>query len=195
VVGEVRCWQEGLGSWPFPTLPGSGFARWFVSCPIAQPGSVWRASLHRRVGPFREDLRFVMDYEFWLRLRFDLGVTPFHLARPVARYRLHPESKTVSASEQFAGELVAVLARHEAALSRVRRARVWAARRSRRGRILGRKGVALVREGRIGPGLRSLGAAFRAWPPLVLGPAVFLGMKALVTGKVEEPHFPEMWPT
>ena len=35
---------------------------------ISQMGVLWRASAGRQVGPFRQDLHYCMDYDFWLRL-------------------------------------------------------------------------------------------------------------------------------
>jgi len=35
---------------------------------ISQMGVFWRASAGREVGPFRKDLHYCMDYDYWLRL-------------------------------------------------------------------------------------------------------------------------------
>ena len=104
VVGRVRCWQAGVGDWPFPELPGKSFAKWFLSCPIPQPGCFWSAELHREMGPFREDLSYIIDYEFWLRLRFIKKIKPLILDRPIAMYRLHSQSKTMAQKSEFIRE-------------------------------------------------------------------------------------------
>ena len=65
---------------------------WLEGSGLAQPATFWRRSLFERVGYLRTDLQFIMDYEFFLRVR---SVAEFeHIARPLARFRLHETSKT-----------------------------------------------------------------------------------------------------
>lgn len=194
VVGGVRYWQQGVGFWAFPSLPGRSFTRWLLSCPVGQPGCFWSARLHRLAGPFREDLRYVMDYEMWLRFRFQFGVEPAWIDEPFGMYRLHETSKTVALSGQFVSEITRVVASVEAKLTRAQRARLWAARRHRRASLLGRSGVTHLRDREYGPALRNLGAALLTWPPLALGPAWYLGVKALLGDQQPESPFPAMWP-
>lgn len=194
VVGRTRCWQEGVGSWPFPTLPGRSFTRWLISCPVGQPASFWSARLHGRAGPFREELRYVMDYEMWLRFRFTLGVEPTWIDETLAMYRLHGDSKTVADSGAFADELTRVVSEVERRLGRRQRLRLWAARRHRRGSILGRRGVTRIRDGRYGAGALDIARALATWPPLPFGPALLLGVRGLVGEPPRDSPFPEMWP-
>ncbi|MFB3893902.1 MAG: glycosyltransferase family 2 protein [Phycisphaerae bacterium] len=66
---------------------------------ISQMGVFWRASAGREVGPFRKDLHWCMDYNFWLRLgarwpgRF--------IDRYLAAFRWYPASKSGTG---FAGQ-------------------------------------------------------------------------------------------
>jgi len=193
-VGRVDCWREGEDSVPFPTLPGRSFTRWFTSCPVGQPGSFWGAELHERVGAFCEDFRYAMDYDFWMRLRFGLGVRPHLLDAPVALYRLHDASKTVAESASFAREIAEAMAPHEAALPPLRRLRVRAARRSRRARAEGRRAVGHLRARELPAAARAIASAVATWPPVLLGPALPLGVRALLGGAPESPDCPEMWP-
>jgi len=194
VVGRVSCFFEGEGSFfPFPMLPGSSFTRWFLSCPVPQPGAFWSASLHQRVGPFREDLDYVMDYEFWLRMRFGLGVEPHRIAAPLARYRLHRNSKSVGSSGRFAAEIGAVLEPYETGLSPMKRVRLWGARRNRRALHRSRKAVDLMTGGQVCAGLVQVASALGTWPPVLVGTGPLLGLRRLLRGPSDEPVFPEMW--
>ncbi len=62
---------------------------------ICQPASFWRRSVIERIGLFREDLHYLMDYEFYLRAAA-AGMRFYHLRRTLANLRLHRECKTVS---------------------------------------------------------------------------------------------------
>lgn len=177
VVGKVHYWTNDGRLWPVPELPVHGMPRWLMSCPVAQPGSFWSAELHRRAGDFREDLHYLMDYDFWLRLRLEVGVHPSWLDQPVARYRLHPGSKTVGEGSAFTSEAHDIVARFEARLSRVERVWLHAARRRRIASVRGREAVALLRERSAGSALRRLVSAVAAWPPIVLDPRSFVGLR------------------
>jgi glycosyltransferase involved in cell wall biosynthesis len=194
VVGGVGCWEGDGPLEPFPVLPGKSFTRWFMSCPVGQPGSFWSAQLHRAAGPFREDLDFIMDYEFWMRLRFEIGAKPRWIERPLARYRLHDTSKTVDRADDFTAEFRAVLGPFEARLSRPRRAWVWAARRQRRAREEGLRALLLWDGGERTKAIRVLLDAIASWPPVLLGPALVEGIRGFV-GKTPAPSpIPRMWP-
>ena len=74
---------------------------------INQPSTFWRRSLMQQVGEFNEDLRYVMDYEYWLRA---YQITRPHKVRDVlSSFRIHQESKGGSQFEaQFDEELAVV---------------------------------------------------------------------------------------
>lgn len=69
----------------------------------------------RSAGPLREDLAYVMDHEYWLRL-VSLGYSPALVQAVFSCYRLHPESKTVVANHQFIQEAVQVANEYSAKL-------------------------------------------------------------------------------
>lgn len=197
VTGRVYYWPADGRLWPFPELPGRGLSRWLISCPVGQPGSFWSAELHRRVGPFREDLRYVMDYEFWLRLRVGERIRPTRLERAIARYRLHPSSKTVGEGDAFAGEARAVIAAYESRLTRFERARLTLARRRRAALVLGREAVGLLRQGAVPSAAGRLLSAVATWPPVVVDPGVVTGVRALLgraePGSPYDDLFPPYW--
>ncbi len=195
VAGHVRCWQEGIGYWPFPELPGKNFARWFLSCPIAQAGCFWSAKLHREVGKFNEDLNYSFDYEFWLRFRFIKKIKPLIIEQPIAIYRLHPQSKTVAHNSAFTLEIKHVLEQYKRLLTRRQRWLLWIAHRHRKARMHGSKAVSLLKAGKLWTATRQLMAAFMAWPLLVIDiHGILLAIKELDSRNKGDPVFPEMWP-
>lgn len=195
VAGKVRCWEEGQDPWPFPELPGRGFARWFLGCPISQPAVLWSAGLHREAGPFREDLQYTMDYELWLRFRFALRRRPRHLRRALALYRMHAESKSVAHQARMGAEIATLVRDYEAHLSGAQRGWLRLARRHRRGRVRGARAVEHLRGGRVRAALGELGAAFGAWPLLWLDPGVPVALWRSLRDSAPPPRvFPDIWP-
>jgi glycosyltransferase involved in cell wall biosynthesis len=195
VVGQVRYFQDGFGHWPVPQLRGRRYTDWFVTCPVSQPGCFWSASLHREMGELREDLAFFFDYEFWLRFRFVKKVVPFRMDQPVAVYRLHPHSKTVSQTAAFVPEGKSIRKDYERLLSRVRRCGLSAVRRHRKARALGSRGVTLLKEGKPWAATRQLISALSAWPLMVLDwGGILLAIRELVTRKDPERTVPMVFP-
>lgn len=193
VAGDVRCWEEGVGEWPFPELPGASFTKWFLGSPLAQPGCFWTAGAYRQVGEFREDLEYVMDYEFWMRMRFKFRLRPHRIRRPIARYRLHPISKTVAHQNAMGREIKGMLAPYEQRLSGTERMRLQVARRRRKGRVHGKRMLDSLKERRTSSAVRELTAAFRAWPFLVIDPAILLAAKEMIRPSPPKPPFPDLW--
>lgn len=69
---------------------------------VAQPTVFFRRSLLDTVGYLDESLDYVMDYDLWLRAA---RVTRFILVdRVQAQFRLHSQSKTVRAAQEFYSE-------------------------------------------------------------------------------------------
>src|SRR6185369_9300419 len=104
VLGWVQTIEADGGEWP--QLPGtmSGAADWFVRNPVPQQASFWAAEYWKTLGPFKEELRYAFDYEFWLRMRFKAGVSPTIVHKCLASFRLHGNSKTVSEWDFFEPE-------------------------------------------------------------------------------------------
>lgn len=190
VVGQVRYFQHGVGYWPVPQLPGRSFAKWFLSCPISQPGCFWSAKLHREMGEFREDLYYFFDYEFWLRLMFVKKIKPLVINRPMAIYRLHLQSKTVKNNPAFALEGKTIREHYERFLTRGQRAWLWVARRHRKARLRGSQAVSLLKEGKLWAAMRQAMSALRVWPLLLIDRGVFLAVKELIGPKNQRPAVP-----
>jgi len=195
IVGRVRCWQEGVGYWPFPELPGKSFAKWFLSCPIPQPGCFWSAELHREMGQFREDLNYIIDYEFWLRLRFIKKIKPYFMDRPTAVYRLHPQSKTVARNSEFVREGNPIREQYKRRLTPIQRGWLWVACRHRRARVRGSEAVSLLKRREFRAATNKLMLALVVWPLLVIDlHGILLAVKELTCRKQEGVALPEVWP-
>ncbi len=192
ISGRVRCWQEGGGDFRFPELPGNSFAKWLLSCPIPQAGTFWSADLHREMGPFREDLNYIFDYEFWLRFRFIKKIEPFLVDRPIAVYRLHTQSKTVAQSSEFIKESGPVREEYKQCLTSFQRVWLWGACRHRRARVRGTKAVACFKRGEYRAAMWPLLSAIAVWPPALVDlKGICLAFKALTCRKQDNP---DMWP-
>ena len=87
---------------------------------ISQPATFWRRSLLETCGLLDEDLHYVMDYEYWLRLW--KTVPPLVLHKDLAGFRIQSDSKTTSAGhlDKYIEEERRIIARHG-------RSRFWSA--------------------------------------------------------------------
>ena len=89
-----------------PVLPGGPRGAWIrLSWAVPQPSSFWRRSLFDDFGLFREDLHYVLDTEFMLRIAV-AGRLPALLDRELAVRVLHDQAKSADASlfeKEFAG--------------------------------------------------------------------------------------------
>jgi len=75
-----------------------------IANPIAQPGTFWKKEVHNKIGYFDEALRYVFDYDFWIRMSkmYQIKVTPAVLSA----FRIHKQSKgSRSYMSQFEEEL------------------------------------------------------------------------------------------
>lgn len=78
---------------------------------IAQPAAFAPARAVREVGGLDRSLRFVMDFDLWIRL-LTRGPATFIDGPPLARYRQHAATKSRMAAAAFAWELLGVLDRY-----------------------------------------------------------------------------------
>ncbi len=76
---------------------------------IPQPAAFFRKEVLESVGSLNEDLHYVMDFEYWLRIgaRHPMKYLPIKLAA----LRLQPAAKTLSSIPRFGEERVAVYQR------------------------------------------------------------------------------------
>jgi glycosyltransferase involved in cell wall biosynthesis len=112
IVGWTKYLEPDGGERPYPVKPHADPLDWFTSNPIPQQSAFWTAALWKQLGPFREDLRYIFDYEYWMRIRFRGRVGPYVVHQCLAVFRLHATSKTVSEWDRFAPEFKTVRAEY-----------------------------------------------------------------------------------
>jgi len=81
------------------------------SSTFAQPASFWDRKSFIQIGGFDETLNYCLDREFFLRFGH-LGVEPLFIESALARFREHPNSKTISNSKKFHEESIRILEKH-----------------------------------------------------------------------------------
>jgi glycosyltransferase involved in cell wall biosynthesis len=79
---------------------------------ISQPATFWRANLMSEMGYLDENLHYVMDYEYWLRLY--TKYPPMFIPEYLAAFKIHPQSKTTSTGHKniFIDEERAIIQRY-----------------------------------------------------------------------------------
>jgi len=77
---------------------------------ISQPAVFWRRDFGREVGPLDESLHWTMDYDLWLRM--GSRAAPVFVDKLLARFRLHPQSKTGKVERRQFDEQYAVACRY-----------------------------------------------------------------------------------
>ena len=77
---------------------------------IPQPAAFWRRDLVDEIGFFDVDEHLAMDYEYWLRAgaRYDPGFIDAYLAR----FRVHPHSKSSTSFARQAREALSIARRY-----------------------------------------------------------------------------------
>lgn len=96
-VGSIKRYEEILDLWDV----------WWNGRNFVQPEVFWTRRIGQQVGSFREDLHWVMDYEYWLRILFT-GAKVGFVDAELAAFRLHPNQKS-SQPTQTAEELLQVV--------------------------------------------------------------------------------------
>jgi glycosyltransferase involved in cell wall biosynthesis len=96
-VGSITQYDEILDLWDV----------WWANRNFVEPEVFWRKRIADKIGPFREDLFWVMDYEYWLRILHAGGRFGF-LDAELAAFRLHPNQKSTQ-PERTAEELLNVV--------------------------------------------------------------------------------------
>ena len=94
--GSITRYDEILDLWEV----------WWCERNFVQPEVFWTGRIAQKIGPFREDLYFVMDYDYWLRI-LRAGGRVGKLDREVASFRLQPNQKSTQ-PERTADELLRV---------------------------------------------------------------------------------------
>jgi glycosyltransferase involved in cell wall biosynthesis len=194
IAGAVTACSASSGKIPVPELPGKSWTRWYMSCPISQPGVFLSAQLYGRVGQFRTDLEAGFDYEYWLRVRHLTGLEPFRVDTPAAVYRLHPGSKSVSQSDAFSSDYKRILGEYEQYLNSAERIRLALARRRRSGYETGREAFESLRGGDTRTGLVGVAHALIRWPFLPFDARTYSSVKDALRKRPGQHVFPDLWP-
>jgi glycosyltransferase involved in cell wall biosynthesis len=96
VVGSCRYvdTEDRLSNLWIPQLPGRR-RHWWLAGPwgVPQAATFWRRELFERYGFFREDMHYVFDTEYGLRLAFN-GALPGIVNAELATRVIHPEAKS-----------------------------------------------------------------------------------------------------
>src|SRR5688500_1622932 len=131
IVGWAKYLEADGAEWPYIIKQHYEPTDWFVANPIPQQSSFWTASLWKEVGPFREDMRYAFDYEYWMRLRFR-AQAPLHVVHHcMAVFRLHGTSKTVAEGEHFLPEVRAIRKEYARCLPLHLRYEAWSRERKK----------------------------------------------------------------
>jgi glycosyltransferase involved in cell wall biosynthesis len=118
----VAVWQPAL-----PT--GRRFSWMQQPWSVPQPSTFWRRELFERLGPFREDMHYVFDTEFMLRLVY-AGEMPAILDQELSVRVIHDAAKSADPSafqreaRRFDAVFAAQLRPHERAMAAVGRAAI-----------------------------------------------------------------------
>jgi glycosyltransferase involved in cell wall biosynthesis len=71
---------------------------WWNGRQFVQPEVFWSRQIAERIGPFNEELFFVMDYDYWLRAMRE-GASVSAIDFPLASFRLQPLQKSTRKAE------------------------------------------------------------------------------------------------
>jgi glycosyltransferase involved in cell wall biosynthesis len=96
-AGSITRYDEILDLWNV----------WWNRRNFVQPEVFWTKRISDRIGPFREDLYWVMDYEYWLRILRAGGRVGF-IDSELAAFRMQPNQKSTQ-PERTAAELLKVV--------------------------------------------------------------------------------------
>lgn len=112
-------------SWGVPFTPNNINAWLYGNYEAAQQSMFWKRDVFSRLGNFRSDMHYAFDYEFFIRL-LAAGVRCNSINRPLAAFRMHGDSKSVTSPANWGPEKELIFKLHgTAALPRSS----WGARR------------------------------------------------------------------
>jgi len=145
IVGWSQYLEPNGDFRPYPVQPNSEPSDWLIKNPIPQQSAFWASSLWRQLGPFREDMHYSFDYEYWLRLKFKGGIGPHVVHQCLAIFRLHEASKTMSGKTPFDPDDVKLRREYMPYLSFFERRTVRSALRRQRARMNRKEGWAALK--------------------------------------------------
>lgn len=83
----------------------------FTGCNIFQPSTFMKHSTVKKLGYLDENLRYVMDYDLWLKMFMNNGNAVVE-KMGLATFRFQTESKTVSQADEFPKEIHTLMKRY-----------------------------------------------------------------------------------
>jgi glycosyltransferase involved in cell wall biosynthesis len=114
VYGRVERIDVAGRKIPTPELPKDqiefGPDTALEGCLVNQPGCFWRRAIGERVGGLDEALRYVMDYDYWLRILRARGRF-WRLPAVQAEFRISRDSKTVGQAGAMTEEGIRLIER------------------------------------------------------------------------------------
>ena len=93
------------------------FERNMFDCCICQPASFWRKRVADIVGKFNENLQYVMDYDYWLRMD-RVGGRILHMPDILAASRRYEGTKTLAQRDEIFKEIFKICKTHGNYVSR-----------------------------------------------------------------------------
>jgi glycosyltransferase involved in cell wall biosynthesis len=105
VIGQGKEKRQFDPRWPESL---SYFLSKTFSSTFAQPTSFWTKEIFKQVGGFNESLHYCFDREFFLKIGL-AGYKPEFIPRRLARFREHPDSKSMNSAEGFHRESIQML--------------------------------------------------------------------------------------
>ena len=99
--------QTAVSVWKKILRKFHGFNTLCVANYINQPSTFWRKSVIDKIGYFNEELHYVFDYEYWLRI-LRAGITISIVREKFSCYRIHSQSKGGSQYKKRSIEELAV---------------------------------------------------------------------------------------
>jgi hypothetical protein len=149
---------------------------------FTQQGSFWSGPMHRKLGPFREEMRYAFDYEYWLRLRFIGGIKPVILTKVLGSYRFHTASKGVAEGAKFRGESLRLWAEYVERLPWGRRVRARIKNRPPWANIAQLDALRYLETRDRKNAMRCLLASIAYWPPIALRRRTLGLVRRIITG-------------
>ena len=110
VFGGQVTHRDATGERVFDRLNSADEAQLFADPVINQPATYYRLDIVKAIGGVDPKLRYVMDVELWWQVLFRHGIGHLRFEPvPIAMFRLHDESKTVTQHSGFLLEMASVL--------------------------------------------------------------------------------------
>ena len=110
VFGGQVTHRDTKGERVFDRLNSTDDLQLFADPVINQPATWYRVDVVKEIGGVDPALRYVMDVELWWQVLFRHGTRHMRFERmPLAMFRLHDESKTVTQHSGFLREMATIL--------------------------------------------------------------------------------------